>query len=174
MTVSPSRRQVSAVLLAAGASQRMKSRKQLLEIEGEPMVRRAVKTVLAAEFVSLTVAVATGDWEVEVAIQDLPVTIASVRNPLLGQSESIRAGLEKTATTGCDGILFLPCDLPLLTAQHLNALIALYQESESQIVASKYDDIIGTPLIVDKSLWYEVRKLQGDVGIRKIASKYTD
>ncbi|RYG68700.1 hypothetical protein EON80_11120, partial [bacterium] len=111
---------------------------------------------------------------VEVAIQDLPVTIASVRNPLLGQSESIRAGLERAATTGCDGILFLPCDLPLLTAQHLNALIALYQESESQIVASKYDDVIGTPLIVDKSLWDDVRKLQGDVGIRKISSKYTD
>jgi molybdenum cofactor cytidylyltransferase len=165
---------VAAVILAAGSSQRMQSRKQLLPIEGETMVRRALRIALKANLDFVTVALPSGDEEVANALSGLDFEMAPVENPQLGQSESIRIGLEISAQRGCDAILFMPCDLPLLTTQHLNDLISRYQKGENAIVASRYDGAVGTPLVLDNSLWDEVRELRGDIGARKIIARHTD
>jgi molybdenum cofactor cytidylyltransferase len=170
---SPTRR-IAAVILAAGSSQRMQSRKQLLLIEGETMVHRALRTALEADFDFVIAAIKSGDEEITQALSGLDFEIAPVENPQLGQSESIRAGLEIAAKRGCDAILFMPCDLPLLTTKHLNALISHYKTGTSAIVASRYDGIVGTPLILDNSLWNELRELRGDIGARKIVSRHSD
>ncbi|RYZ81219.1 MAG: hypothetical protein EOP06_23905, partial [Proteobacteria bacterium] len=67
-----------------------------------------------------------------------------------------------------DAVLFTHCDLPLLSSGHLDALIIQYLGGGWDIVASRYDDVLGTPLIVGKALWPELHSLRGDVGVRKI------
>ncbi|MDQ3815748.1 MAG: NTP transferase domain-containing protein [Armatimonadota bacterium] len=46
-------------------------------------------------------------------LHDLDWKRAEVTNPQLGQSESIRAGLEIVAPHDFDAVLLTPCDLPL-------------------------------------------------------------
>jgi CTP:molybdopterin cytidylyltransferase MocA len=96
-------------------------------------------------------------------------TRAEVEEAHLGQSESVRAGLRTVQGHGdFDAVLLTPCDLPLLSVAHLNALLSRYRGGNWDIVASKYDGVLGAPLIVGRALWAEVDGLRGDAGVRKI------
>ncbi len=164
---------VGIVVLAAGMSSRLGTPKQLLEIGGKTLLRRTVETAMSSRAKFVVVCLAKGDSASENALSGLDFRLASVENPQLGQSESVRAGLELAAPY-CDAILFTPCDLPLLSSAHLNALISKFEAENRAIVASRYDGILGAPLILGRELWDEVRALRGDVGARKIVAKHAE
>lgn len=167
-------KQVAAIILAAGCSSRLGTPKQLLEIDGKPLLRRTVETALASQ-VDLIIVSLSKDAEAFVdSLDGLDYKRAEVENPELGQSESIRAGLEIVAQHDFDAVLITPCDLPLLTTQHLNALMAKYQKGQWQIVASRYDEVLGAPMLIDRALWPELLNLRGDTGARRILPLHSD
>ena len=168
-------KRVAAVVLAAGRSSRMGSPKQLIEIEGQTLLRRTTQTVVTAGF-DLVVVVSRQFTEVE----DLPVIEAAFHFEPDALTDSIRNGLlairdwetwEENAAISIDAALFVPCDLPLLTSTHLKALLGRYQ-SETQIVASRFADVLGTPMLFDRVLWTELHSLTGDTGGRQIIAKH--
>lgn len=160
---------MAAVVLAAGSSSRLGRPKQLLEVEGQTLIRRTVQTVLASAVDAVVVATSLGEVNFDAELHGLNWTRATVEHSQLGQSESVRAGLQTVESLGnFDAILFTPCDLPLLSATHLNALVEKYQRGLCNIVASRYDGVLGAPLILDRELWPELRALRGDTGVRKI------
>src|SRR5437762_12687473 len=67
---------VAAVLLAAGSSTRMGTNKLLLELEGEPLVRRAARRALAAGLSPVVVVVGHEADRARAALADLAVLIA--------------------------------------------------------------------------------------------------
>ncbi len=165
--MSPPR--IATVVLAAGSSSRMGRPKQLIEFEGQTVIRRTVQTLndCSANLVIVTTANNGVDFAAE--LEGLHWQQAVVENAHQGQSESVRAGLHAVEAEGnFDAILFTPCDLPLLSVSHLNALLAKYRSGGWTIVASRYDDVLGAPLIVGRELWPELHELRGDGGVRKI------
>ncbi|HEX8465521.1 MAG TPA: nucleotidyltransferase family protein [Abditibacterium sp.] len=162
---------VGIVILAAGASARLGRPKQLLKIEGQTLLRRTVQTALNSSAKFVVVTLAAGDVASEMALAGLEFHLARVENAQFGQSESVRAGLE-LAAPDCEAILFAPCDLPLLSTSHLDALISRFEVENRAIVASRYDETLGAPLVLGRELWPEVRQLRGDVGARKIVAEY--
>ena len=167
-------KRVAAVVLAAGNSSRLGRPKQLLEIGSKTLLRRTVETTLASQVDLVVVSIAKDAIGIAETLHNLNSKIVEVENPELGQSESIRAGLEVAAQHDFDAALFIPCDLPLLSSDHLNALVAKYQQEEWQIVASRYCEILGAPMLIDRALWPELRNLRGDTGARKLLSRYAD
>jgi molybdenum cofactor cytidylyltransferase len=61
------------------------------------------------------------------------------------------------------------CDQPLLTAEHLRALMAAFTLSkEKSIVASAYAGTRGVPAVFPRATLGELRALHGDKGARSI------
>ena len=84
---------ISIILLAAGASSRMGQSKQLLLIEGEPLLLRSVKIALSGKPHHVVVVLGAGEHEHSNIIKHLPVEIVINTHWKNGMGSSIKAGL---------------------------------------------------------------------------------
>ncbi|MFM8782128.1 MAG: NTP transferase domain-containing protein, partial [Gemmatimonadota bacterium] len=89
----PAPRVVAGILLAAGAATRMGRTKQLLPVEGVPMVRRAAELLRAAGCAPLVVVTGHDAEAVEAALDGLDVRCVRVTDPTAPTSASLHAGL---------------------------------------------------------------------------------
>lgn len=151
-------RTVCAVL-AAGSSARLGTPKQLVEFEGEPLIRRAARTALEAGCDETLVVVCSG--EVIDAIDDLPLRIVFNGDAAEGMSSSIRTAVELAEKSR---ILFTTCDQPRVTSAHLRDLLG----RNSPIVATGYSGIAGIPAVFAPELAEALLDLRGDRGARGV------
>ena len=89
--------QVAGVVLAAGLSTRMGRNKLLLEVGGEPVVGRAVRSARDAGLDPVLVVVGHEADRVRAAIADLPVTTVTNPEPARGIHTSLRVGFQALA-----------------------------------------------------------------------------
>ena len=162
-----------AIVLAAGTSSRMGQPKQLLKINGQSLVRHTITTAFAAGIERITVVLGAYAGEVLEEIRDLPVRIAINADFATGIASSIRAGINQLEET-CEEALILTCDQTLVSAEDLRCLVAKYNRFKPMICASSYGDVIGIPAIFSRTLFRELRELQGDRGARSLIQKYAD
>ncbi|MDH3744522.1 MAG: nucleotidyltransferase family protein [Acidobacteriota bacterium] len=160
---------VSGVILAAGPSKRFGKGppKQLLEIDGEPMVRRTCRTALASRLRQLLVVVGHESATVGAVLAGLAVEI--VDNPLYarGQSRSIRAALSRIELHA-EAAVFIPCDQPFLSADLIDRLIARFEETGGPIVVPTFEGRPGAPVLISSSFFAELSTVQGDEGARQL------
>ncbi len=162
-----------AVVLAAGASRRFGSTKQLASAGGAPLVRRAVRC--AADICGpLTVLVAGNDWEKVVSAAG-PLQGFFVINEVFadGLSTSLCAAVDIIDEVA-DAVLLLLADQPLVTTAHLNDLVSKWQEHPESIVASAYAETIGPPVIFPRGYFTALRSLEGDRGAKCIIDSNQD
>jgi CTP:molybdopterin cytidylyltransferase MocA len=165
---------VAAIVLAAGASRRLGQPKQLLMLEGETMLDRAIR--LANESGADPVIAVLGAHDKLIREAVLTSNAALVVNSAWerGISTSIRAGLttvEERAPRSA-GVLILGCDQPLLTAGHLHDLLDLFGgQGETAIAASAYAGILGVPAAFPREAFAELFALSGDQGARALLMK---
>ena len=144
------------IVLAAGASKRLGRPKQLLLYEGETLLARAVR--IASE-VAPTLAVIPPGLQF-----DGNVIVNDQRDE--GIASSIRFGLN--ATEG--DILLMLCDQPLITSEHLQALI----DAKAPIAATGYKGISGVPAFFAAKFREELLALGGDVGAKRVIDRHRD
>lgn len=166
---------VSAVLLAAGGSERFGGGvpKQLVDFRGEPLVRRAALTALAAGFAEVLVVTGHRAGEVGAALKDLE--LETVHNPRWaeGQSTSVKVGLARVAPSST-AALFLPCDQPLLTSAVLDRMLETYRATCGPIVVPVHGERRGAPVLFDHSLFAELMEITGDAGGRQVVRRRLD
>lgn len=165
MTHSPSQRRIGAIILAAGASTRLGYPKQLLEHDGEPLVRRATTAALDAGARPVLVVVGSSSEEVSQALNGLDgVEILRNERWESGLASSLSAGLGAfSADKSIDGSLVMVVDQPLVESDALRRLIATFDE-QHRIVASAYDDIVGVPVVIGSEHFAALMNLKGDEG----------
>jgi molybdenum cofactor cytidylyltransferase len=165
----------SAVVLAAGASSRMEGRnKLLLSFDGEPLVRRTVRTVLQAGMVETVVVTGHQQREVTRAVFDLPVTMQPNLRHEEGQMLSVAAGVA-ALVQATDAILVCPADLALITAEDLHALVAVYRaHPDASIVIPRFQGERGNPILFAAAYAPEVAAGRRLVGCRKLAREYPE
>lgn len=141
---------VSAVVLAAGSSRRMGApNKLLLPAFGEPMIRRVVRTVLAAGAVEVVVVLGHEAEQVGAALDALDVRAVYNAAHETGQVSSVRAGLEALREPA-DAVMVCLGDQPWLTPEDLRALIdAFANRPRGSIVVPMCGDERGNPVILD-------------------------
>jgi CTP:molybdopterin cytidylyltransferase MocA len=141
---------VVAIVLAAGSSARLGRPKQSIVVDGETLLQRA-------ERVARSVA-----GEVIVVTEHLNPDAAE------GIASSIRTGVR---LAGDDArILITLCDQPLVTAEHLRALLDI----DAPIVATGYAGTAGAPAVFAPSLIPELLALRGDRGARAVIEAHRD
>jgi molybdenum cofactor cytidylyltransferase len=162
-----------SIVLAAGESSRFGSSKQLAKIDGSTLVARAMRN---AEAICgrASLLVAGRDWQdVAAACRPLQGFIVVNEGYAGGMASSIKAGVAAVSNVA-DGILVILADQPLVTPEHLAALVAAWRQTPGTIVASAYAGTSGPPLVFPRDFFGDLMSLNGDRGAKSIIDRNSD
>jgi CTP:molybdopterin cytidylyltransferase MocA len=162
-----------AVVLAAGASTRLGRAKQLIDIEGEPLLRRATRRVLATGPGDCIVVLDHDAERIGKVLDGLDVRVLRIRDADTGMAASLRAGLI-SLDASCAGALVVLTDQPALTADHLEALCAAWRAAPERAAASAYAGVLGVPAVLPRAWFEEIIALRGDAGARALLRARSD
>lgn len=165
---------IGLVILAAGASKRLGEPKQLLQFQGQTLLRRVTEVGLASCCQPVVVVLGSDSQRLRSEVDALPIRIVHNPNWSMGMSTSINVGIaaiEEEANPLTATVLAL-CDQPLLDAARINLLVQTYQETQKPIVVSAYNNTWGTPVLFDRRFWPELKALTGQRGAQKIALQH--
>lgn len=153
--------------MAAGRSSRFGSTKQLIEISGEPMVRRAA--ALARDVCGERVITVIGHdcGKVLDALGSDAGFVVVNDDYHRGLSGSIARGVRACAKDA-DAILLHLADQPLVTTVHLQALVDAWSGGDDEIVATAFDDTQGPPVLFPRGAFDDLQVLTGDNGARAL------
>jgi molybdenum cofactor cytidylyltransferase len=157
------------VLLAAGGSARLGRPKQLAQVGGETLVRRAAAACLASAVRRTHVVVGAHGDAVAAELAGLAVEIVANDRWAEGMSSSIRAGL--AAAAGADGVLLVLADQPGLRSDVLDAL-ARALETPASIAACAYGGGLGAPAAFGRAHFPALAALHGDEGARRLLARH--
>jgi molybdenum cofactor cytidylyltransferase len=159
----------AAIILAAGQSRRMGKRNKLIaDLNGESMVGRVAKAALASKADPVIVVTGHEAQTVESKLQGMAVRFA--HNPVYaeGLSTSLAAGIA-AVPDGCDGAVVLLGDMPLVSAEMIDRLIAAARNGAPDSIAlATFDGKRGNPVLWPRSLFGRLTAISGDVGARHV------
>jgi molybdenum cofactor cytidylyltransferase len=153
----------ACLLLAAGLSRRFGAEDKLSAcLDGRPLIHHAAQVLAAIPFgLRLTV---TGRDGPDLAPFGFERVINDV--PELGQSQSIRLGVEAMAEGPWSGLLIALGDMPHITEGHVRAI--LDAGGGEEIVASAAAGKAMPPAWFPRSRFAELTRLSGDQGARTL------
>jgi len=156
---------VAAVVLAAGGSTRLGRPKQLVELDGEPLVRRAARAALGAGASPVLVVLGAHAARVAPALDGVAgVTALYNADWETGLASSLAAGVRAAlAEPDVDAVLVTLADQPLVDDAALARLIAAYPGAHG-VVASAYGDALGVPALFARAHAESLTRLTGDAG----------
>jgi CTP:molybdopterin cytidylyltransferase MocA len=161
---------VHILILAAGASSRMRGLDKLLQpVEGRPLLRHVAKVALATGSpVAVTLPPAAAAREA--ALDGLALRLLAVPDAGAGMSRSLIRGVQALTGAGPeDGLMVLPADMPGFTAAALTSLIAAFQTDPTRILrGGAPDGQPGHPVIFPHDLWPALASVTGDEGGRPV------
>lgn len=145
---------LAAVLLAAGASERMGRSKALMDWHGRPLVRWQAETLALAGAAPVIVVTGYGRAAVKRALDGVPVRIAPNVNYRAGRATSVAVGMG-ALPADIAGILIANVDQPL-THRVLAALLRAWRVTPQDIVRPAYAGAPGHPVIFPAELREEL------------------
>jgi molybdenum cofactor cytidylyltransferase len=167
--------QVGAVLLAAGVSRRMGGpNKLLLAIEGEPLVRRAARTLLASKLGEIIVVLGHQSEAVAKALEGLD--LRHVVNPdyAQGQASSVRVGVEALGDS-LRGIMVCLADQPSLTPADIDFLIEAFStRALGRILVPVRQGQRGNPVVFDAAFRPRILAEDLNFGCRRLMERHPD
>ena len=153
---------VAAVVLAAGASRRLGELKQLVRLNGETLVERAVRVCREAGCSPVIVVLGASADKVREQCSFGDVVVVTNDEWSEGMGSSVRSGV-RMLPRDVDGCVITTCDQPAVTAEHLRALMA-----SGEATASAYAGRRGVPAYLPNMMFAELMKLHGDAGARQL------
>ncbi|MGQ0678882.1 MAG: nucleotidyltransferase family protein [Actinomycetota bacterium] len=160
--------QCAGIVLAAGSSSRLGQPKQLLELEGRPLVQHAVDAVEGAGLFDVVVVLGHRAEEVQrSAIFGSNTRVVVNPDYLQGQATSLRTGLQ-AMRPGAGSALVILGDQPAIDAAKVRAVVDGYASSQKPVVQATYSGKPGHPVLFDRSLWAELIAVEGDRGAREV------
>lgn len=156
-------KRVGAVILAAGASRRFGSPKQLAVVDGRTLLEHVIDAAVAANLAPVAVVVPV--WLSRPARYDDP-RLHWVRNPFpeRGASASLRLGLD--AIRGEVGAAVILLGDQLLDPSLLAEIVAA--RGRKPLVATAAGNVLAPPLLIERTHFVLVEGLSGDIGLREI------
>jgi molybdenum cofactor cytidylyltransferase len=160
---------ITTVVLAAGASTRLGRPKQLVEVEGTPLVVRAARTALDADLGPVIVVLGAGADAVEPSLQRLDIACTRNARWQEGMGTSIAAGVEAAAADPrCDAVILMTCDQPRVLAGHLGALATAWRSGHGDAVGSAYGGSVGIPALFARSRFAALSALAPRTGAKAL------
>jgi len=169
---APSGGRVSAVVLAAGASRRMgRVNKLLAEIDGVPMIYRAVETALRSNAAEVVVVSGHQADPLRRALSGLEPRFIHNSSYRQGLATSLMSGIGAVSPSIAGAVVLLG-DMPRLSADTVNALIArFFADHGKNICRPVFGGRPGNPVLWPRAWFSEILDIRGDIGARRLLER---
>src|SRR3981081_429312 len=162
-----------AIVLAAGASTRFGSAKQLVRVSGRPLLHTAGTRAAEVTGNALIVVLGAGVAELAPLLKHSPGSVVVNHEWREGLASSIRAGVARLPAT-CTGGMLLLADQAAVSADDLKRLAGTWRKQPQYIAAALYAGTSGVPAIFPRSVFRDLAELRGDVGARVLLRRSAD
>ncbi len=193
MSRKSSSRKVVAAILAAGASSRFGSPKQLARIGDKTLIETALVTLIQSDVNDICVVLGCAfdaiykHLETHMKSAADEFTVLNNPNWEKGLSSSIRTATEYAITCEATDLLLMVCDQPYVTSELINKLLAtsectyiqsnstsMPEQASNSIIACEYGNSVGIPAIFPQNYFTQLLALQGDKGAKSVILASTD
>jgi molybdenum cofactor cytidylyltransferase len=164
---------VSAILLAAGESQRMGRPKQLLPFGSSTILGKTIDNLLSSRADEVIVVLGTRAGAMKQVIAGRQVKVVVNPDYRKGMSASLIAGLERVDSKA-QWVMVALADQPLIDKDTYNRLIEEALGCDMGIILPTYRSKRGNPVIFSIKYKDELLGLEGDLGGREILRKHPD
>jgi CTP:molybdopterin cytidylyltransferase MocA len=152
----------------------MNADKLLLDLAGKPIVRLVIEEVLAAELLETLVVVGPDNRAtVEDTLRPLAARLVVNSRASEGMGASIALGAAGVAPEA-DALILVQADQPLVDAAMLRTLVREWRSHRAPFVASRFGEVVTTPVLFGRELFGELVALGGDRGARAVLERHRD
>jgi molybdenum cofactor cytidylyltransferase len=161
----------AAIILAAGASERMGYPKALLPYRGAPFLSGILEACFAAGVERRVVVLGYFADKIlqELDLSDVIVTMSE--NLEAGPIGSIRAGIRALVNHPVEATLIWPVDRPHVSVATISALLDKAREGHGPIVVPTYQGRRGHPVLFGKTVFAELLDAPDTVGAKAVVRK---
>ena len=160
---------ISAILLAAGQSQRMKGQNKLLKhYKGKYLINHILNTLVKSKVNNIFLVLGFQNLKVRnIIIKSKKIQCIYNKKYKSGLSSSIQTGLKKISKKNI-GFLIVHADMPLVSKRIINTLRTAVKNKNKEIFVPVYKKKFGNPLAFRYSMIKSLKKIKGDKGAKKI------
>jgi molybdenum cofactor cytidylyltransferase len=164
---------IAAVVLAAGASDRMLGKhKLLLPVAGRPMIAAVIETTVESGISPIIVVTGFGEAELAPILQGNDVTVVTNPDWMKGMSGSIKVGIT-ALPDHTDGAFIILGDMPLLQPVTLETLKDRFVRNQGhKIVYPTYQGHQGHPVLFPARFFPTLLELTGDQGAKSLLTTF--
>lgn len=162
---------VGGVVLAAGASTRIKPLKQLIPWRGKPLIWHAVRAAIEGGLDPIVVVLGKSGQDIQSALQGTAVEFIENPNWDEGQSTSVKAGLEAIRAR-VEAVIFLLADMPFVGGDLVQALVEEHRRTLSPLVAPHAEGRRANPVLFDQETFPALKDLEGERGGRGLFDRF--
>lgn len=150
--------------------------KQLLPLDGQPLLVRTVTAALASPAWPVVVVLGAHAEKIRPVLAPYPVLIAENPAWTEGMASSLRAGIDtlRQFSRSLDAALIALCDQPAFSAEVVTRLVAAQRASGRTIAAARYAGRLGAPALFLRAHFPALAALTGEQGARTLLSSLVD
>lgn len=164
---SNKKRNISIVILAAGASKRMGAPKMLLPYESTTIIETVVEKAIHSKADHVSVVTGSYGTEIRDKLSRFAIDVVNNDEYKSGMLSSVQAGL-RFVPKHVKAVMILLGDQPMIKKEVINLLIEAYNNHAERIVIPVYEGKRGHPLLVDMSFKQDIEKLDPLKGLRQL------
>jgi molybdenum cofactor cytidylyltransferase len=153
---------LAIALLAAGSSRRFGGDKLLSDFRGQPLVSHAASALIAFPAALHVAIVRPDDVRLGTILKGHGFALHQNLDHQRGLSRSIHCAVERAEDAGCDALLIALADMPFVTTQHVENMLAHYDPDK--ILTTTAGDVLSPPALFPKVHWPALLQSDGDRG----------
>ena len=166
--------ELQIVILAAGNSSRMGTSKQLLQVGNETLLEKTVRCASLSKIPNVTVVLGSNSELHSQKIKKTGVQIMINPDWALGLGNTLKFSLKSLLRSNINvqGVLFMVCDQPLITTEHINRMVDRYVNDEPVAIASQYKEAYGVPVLFDRIAFSTLLSIGDKSGGKSVLQRF--
>ncbi len=164
----------TAIILAAGASQRMGCLdKLLLPLCGKPIILYVVENACewADSVLVVTAPTPTNNGMLEI-LEDMPAQVVENERHSSGVGASIAAGVAATRLDAPGFMIFMG-DMPHVSTRTLQAMTERFAVDPSRIIVPVHEGTLGHPVIFPKEFRYRLEQIEAHHTVQDLVTEHS-